>query len=54
MKTEYVVRFLATQEAIWLKSFHQDLNLTPSVDDPVEMLCNDATVIQFAKDLRFH
>jgi len=22
MKTEYVVRFLATQEAIWLKSFH--------------------------------
>jgi len=28
----------ATQEVIQLSSFLQDLNLTPRLDDPVEML----------------
>jgi len=46
--------YLATQEAIWLKSFLQDLRLTPRVDDPVELMCDNTAAIQFAKDLKFH
>ena len=39
---------------MWLRSFLQDINLTPRVDDPVEMFCNNTSTIQFAKDRKFH
>ena len=54
MEAEYVTFSLAIQEAMWLRSFLQDLNLTPRVDDPIEMLCDNTTAIQFAKDPKFH
>ena len=54
MEAEYVACSLATQEAMWLRSFLQDLNLTPKTDDPVEMLCDNTAAIQFAKDPKFH
>jgi len=34
--------------------FLQDLRLTPKVDDPVELMCDNTTAIQFAKDPKFH
>ena len=37
-----------------LKSFLQDLILTPKVDEPVELLCNNTAAIQFANDPKFH
>ena len=54
MEAEYVACNLPMQEAIWLRSFLQDLNLTPRVDDPVEMLCDNKAAIQFAKDPKFY
>ena len=45
MEAEYVACGVATQGAIWLRSFPQDLSLTPRVDDPVEMLYDNATTI---------
>ena len=54
MEAKCVACSLATQEAMWLRSFVHDLNLTPRVDDPVEMLCDNTTAIQFAKDPKFH
>jgi len=51
---EYIACSIATQEAIWLRSFLQDLNLTPNVDDPIELLCDNTAAIQFAKDSKFH
>jgi len=51
MEVEYVACCLATQEVVWLKSFLQDLDLTPRVNDPVELLCDN---IQFARDLKFY
>jgi len=54
MEAEYVACCLATQEAIWLRSFLQDLRLTPKVDDPVELMCDNTAAIQFAKDPKFH
>ena len=54
MEVEYVACCLATQEAIWLRNFLQDLNLTPRVDDPVEIMCDNTAAIQFARDPKFH
>ena len=54
MEAEYVAYCLATQEAIWLRSFVYDLNLTPRVDDPVEIMCDNTAAIQFARDPKFH
>ena len=54
MKAEYVACSLANQKETWLSNFLHDLNLTPIIDDTIEMLCDDTTGIQFAKDLKFH
>jgi len=54
MKAEYVACCLATQEEIWLRSFLQDLRLTPRVNHPIEFICDNTAAIQFAKDPRFH
>jgi len=54
MEAEYVACSIATQEAIWLRSFLKDLNLTPKVDDPIELLCDNTTATQFATDPKFH
>ena len=48
MEAAYVACSIATQVAIWLRSFLQDLNLTLKVDNPVALLCDDTTAIQFA------
>ena len=45
MKAQYVACYLATQEAIWLKSFLRDFNLTPRVDDHVELMCGNTDTI---------
>jgi len=43
MEGEYVAHGIATQEAIWLRHFLQNLNLTTKVDDPVVSSYNNAT-----------
>jgi len=48
MEATYIACSIATQEAIWLRSFFSDLNLISKVDDPVALLCGDTTAIQFA------
>ena len=40
IEAKYVAYCLAAQDATWLMSFLQDLNLTLRVDDPVEIWCN--------------
>ena len=54
MKAEYVAVSLVVQEAMWLRSFLQDLNLTPNVNEPVEMNCDNTVAIQFFQDPKFH
>ena len=48
MEAEYVACSIATQEAIWLRHFLQNLNLTTKVDDPVALLCENTAAIQLA------
>jgi len=54
MEAEYVACCLATQVAIWFKNFLQDPNLTPRIDNPVEIMCDNTTAIQFTRDPKFH
>ena len=53
IEAEYVAYCLATQKAIWLRNFLQDLRLTLRVDDLVELMCENTIAIQFAKDPKF-
>lgn len=48
MEAEYVASCFTVQEAIWLRSFLHDLNITPTVDDPIEMHCDNTAAIQYA------
>ena len=52
MEAEYVACCLTTQEAIWLRSFLQDLTL--GVNNLVEMLCDNTIAIQFIRDPKFY
>jgi len=54
MEAKYVACNVATQKEIWLRSFLQELNLTPKVNVPIELLCDNTATIQFAKDLKFY
>ena len=54
MKVKYVAWSLAMQKAMWLRSILLELNLTPRVDGHVEMLCDNTTSIQLAKDPKSH
>jgi len=54
LEAKYVACFLATQEAIWLMSFLQDLNLTSRVSDPIEIWCNNNFIAQYTKDPKLH
>ena len=54
MEAKYVACSLTTHEVMQLRSFLQDLNLTPRVDDPIEMFCDKISTVQFTKDPKFH
>ena len=54
MKVEYIVCGLVLQEAMWLRHFLQDLNLTLRPNDPVEMYCDNTGAIDFSNDSKFH
>jgi len=42
------------QEAMRLRIFFKDLYLTPRVNYPFEMLCDNTDTVQFAKDPKFY
>ena len=54
IEVEYVTYSIFTQEVIQPRSFLHDLNLTPRIPDPVEMLCDNTAAVQFTKDSKFH
>ena len=54
MEAAYVAYSLVMEEAMWCRIFLQDLNLTNRVNDPIEILCDNTVVIQFAKDPKLH
>ncbi|GKD98976.1 hypothetical protein Tco_1382873 [Tanacetum coccineum] len=40
-ESEYIAACEASKEAIWMKNFIGDLGVVPTVQDPIEILCDN-------------
>ena len=54
MEVEYVTCSLAIQEAVWLKTFLQHLEIVKTASEPVTIYCDSMTVLAYAKDPKYH
>jgi hypothetical protein len=53
-ESEYIAASLAAQEAAWLKKFIADLGVVPSIQEPLEILCDNEGAIAQIKEPRAH
>ncbi|XP_038680956.1 secreted RxLR effector protein 161-like [Tripterygium wilfordii] len=53
-KSEYIAAFDAAKEAVWIKKFIAELEVVPSIADPIELYCDNNGAIAQAKEPRSH
>ena len=53
-KAKYIAASDATKEAVWIKKFITDLEVVPSITNPVDVYCDNNGVIAQAKEPRSH
>ncbi|KAK9053743.1 hypothetical protein SSX86_024817 [Deinandra increscens subsp. villosa] len=53
-ESEYIAASEAAKEAVWMKKFITDLDVVPSVKQPIEMMCDNTGAIAQAKEPRSH
>ena len=53
-ESEYIAASEAAQEAAWMKKFIGDLGVVPSIQDPLEVFCDNEGAIALAKEPRSH
>ena len=53
-ESEYIAASLAAQEAAWLKKFIADLGVVPTIQEPLEILCDNEGAIAQIKEPRAH
>jgi hypothetical protein len=53
-ESEYIAASEAGQEAAWMKKFISDLGVMPSIQDPIEIFCDNEGAIAQAKEPRSH
>ena len=46
--------YVAASEAAWMKKFIEDLGVVPSIQDPLEVFCDNEGAIALAKEPRAH
>ncbi|GJX50439.1 retrotransposon protein, putative, ty1-copia subclass [Tanacetum coccineum] len=49
---EYISTFDASKEAIWIRKFIYGLGVVPTIEEPINMYCDNTRVIVIAKDHR--
>ena len=54
MEAEYVDCSAATQDAVWLRSFLQHLEIIKSALEPVTIFCDNTAALAVAKDPKYH
>ena len=54
MEAEYIAASEATKEAVWLKNFLMDLEVVPTVQSAITLLCDNSGVVANAKKPRSH
>ena len=53
-EAEYIALSDAAKEAVWIKKFVSELEVVPSIADPVELYCDNNGAIAQAKEPRSH
>ncbi|KAK9047935.1 hypothetical protein SSX86_033103 [Deinandra increscens subsp. villosa] len=53
-ESEYIAASEAAKEAVWMKKFITDLDVVPSIKQPIEMMCDNTGAIAQAKEPRSH
>ena len=51
---EYIAAFEATKEAVWMHKFIAELEVVPSISDPITVYCDNNGAIAQAKEPRSH
>ena len=49
-ESEYIAASQAAQEAAWMKKFIEDLGVVPTIQEPLEILCDNEGAIAIAND----
>jgi hypothetical protein len=53
-ESEYIAASEAAKEAIWIKNFLEDLGVVPSVQDPIEIFCDNEGAVALTKEPKDH
>ncbi|GJY98766.1 RNA cytidine acetyltransferase 1 [Tanacetum coccineum] len=53
-ESEYIAACEASKEAIWMKNFIGDLGVVPTVQDPIEIFCDNESAIALTKEPKDH
>ncbi|GJU18842.1 hypothetical protein Tco_1146808 [Tanacetum coccineum] len=53
-ESEYIKAYEALKEAIWMKNFIRDLGVVPTVQDPIEILCDNESAVSLTKEPKDH
>ena len=53
-ESEYIAASEAAREAAWMKKFIKELGVVPSIQDPIEIFCDNEGAIAQAKEPRAH
>ena len=54
MEVEYVACSTSTQDAVWLRSFLQHLEIVKTALEPVIIFCDNTAALVVAKDSKYH
>ncbi|GJW80444.1 hypothetical protein Tco_0144419 [Tanacetum coccineum] len=52
--SEYIAACEASKEAIWMKNFFEDLGFVPTVQDPIEIFCDNENAVALTKEPKDH
>nr|GFC63345.1 putative retrotransposon protein [Tanacetum cinerariifolium] len=47
---EYIAAFDASNEAVWIRKFISGLGVVPTIEEPINMYCDNTGAIAIAKD----
>ncbi|GKC39521.1 hypothetical protein Tco_1051905, partial [Tanacetum coccineum] len=47
---EYIAAFDASKEVVWIRKFNFGLGVVPTIEEPINMYCDNTRAIAIAKD----
>ena len=53
-ESEYIAACEASKAAVWLKNFIGDLGVVPSIQDPIEIFCDNEGAVALTKEAKDH